>query len=268
MPRVDLNCDMGESFGAYRIGADDDVLPHVTSANVACGFHGGDPGVMRRTVAAASALGVAVGAHPGLPDLAGFGRRAMDVTPEEVYDLVVYQVGALAAFAAAARGALQHVKPHGALYNMAAADAALADAVARAVRDVDAGLALFGLAGSHLVAAAEGAGLRAVSEVFADRTYMPDGSLVSRRRADALVTDADTAVERAVRMVREGRVRAVGGDDVAIRAETICLHGDGAHAAEFARRLRAALEAGGVDVRAVGRGGAGDTGDAGARRAV
>ncbi len=249
--RVDLNCDMGESFGAYRVGDDDAVLPHVTSANVACGFHGGDPSVMRRTVAAARARGVAVGAHPGLPDLAGFGRRAMDVTPEEAYDMVVYQLGALLGVATAAGAALAHVKPHGALYNMAAARPELADAIARAVRDVDRGLVLFGLAGSHLIAAGEGAGLRTASEVFADRNYMPDGTLVSRRRPDALVTDADEAARRTVRMVREGRVTSVDGAEVALRADTVCIHGDAPHAAEFARTLRAALEGEGVEVRAV-----------------
>ena len=259
MPSIDLNCDMGESFGAYRIGADDDVLPHITSANIACGLHGGDPGVMRRTVVAARAHGVAVGAHPGLPDLAGFGRRAMDVTAEEVYDLVVYQIGALLGVAAAAGAALHHVKAHGALYNMAAAQPALAEAIARAVRDVDRGLILFGLAGSHLVDAGAAAGLTTASEVFADRNYLRDGSLVPRRRADALITDADEAVGRAVRMVREGRVRAVDGADVPLGADTICIHGDGPHAAEFARRLRAALEAAGVAVRALERGGGGAT---------
>jgi UPF0271 protein len=177
----------------------------------------------------------------------------MEITPEEAYDLVVYQTGALAGFAAAAGLQLTHVKPHGALYNMAAKDAPLADAIARAVREVDAGLALFGLAGSHLVRAAEAAGIRAASEVFADRNYMADGSLVSRRRADALVSDADEALRRVVRMVREGRVRAVSGEEVAIRADTICIHGDGPHAAELARALREGLEREGIAVRSVGR---------------
>jgi UPF0271 protein len=244
---------MGESFGAYQIGADDAVLPHVTSASVACGFHGGDPAVMRRTVAAALRHGVAVGAHPGLPDLVGFGRRAMEITPEEAYDLVVYQVGALLGFTAAAGVPMQHVKPHGALYNMAAADAALADAIASAVRDVDRGLVLFGLAGSELVAAGERAGLRTASEAFADRAYTSAGALVSRRREGALVTDEEEAVRRALRMVLVGRVRSIDGDDVPLRADTICIHGDGAHAAEFARRLREAFEAAGVAVAPVGR---------------
>lgn len=252
MDRVDLNCDLGESFGAYVIGADEAVLPYITSASVACGFHGGDPAVMRQTVARAKALDVAVGAHPGLPDLVGFGRRAMDVTPDDAYGMVVYQIGALAGFAAAAGTRLQHVKPHGALYNMAATRRELAEAIAHAVHDVDRGLVLFGLAGSHLVTAAEAVGLRAVSEAFADRNYMPDGTLVSRRRADAQVTDAEDAVRRAVRMVLDGRVRSIDGTDITIRAETICIHGDGPHAADFARALRGAFEGEGIAVSAPG----------------
>lgn len=251
--RVDLNCDMGESFGAYRIGADDEVFPYITSANIACGFHGGDPTVMRTTIAKATACGVAIGAHPGLPDLIGFGRRAMDITPDEVYDLVVYQVGALLGFARAAGVELQHVKPHGALYNMAAANAALAAAIARAVRDVDRQLVLFGLPGSHLITEGRAAGLRTAAEAFADRNYMNDGSLVSRRRPDAQVHDADEAVARALRMVREGKVRSVDGEDVAIEVDTICLHGDGPHAASFAKRLHDAFVSAGIAVRPLGR---------------
>ena len=250
--RVDINCDMGESFGAYVIGADDEVLPHVTSANIACGFHGGDPTVMRKTVAAATQHGVAIGAHPSLPDLMGFGRRAMQVTPDEVYDLLIYQLGALAGFTRAAGVSLAHVKPHGALYNMAAAQPALADAIARAVRDVDSGLVLFGLAGSHLLKAAERAGLAWASEAFADRNYLHDGALVPRSRPDAMVTDVDEAVRRAVRMVREGVVPDVEGEEIPIRADTICVHGDGPNAVPLARGLRAGLKAAGVEVVACG----------------
>lgn len=253
MRSVDLNCDMGESFGAWRIGADDAVMPHITSANIACGFHGGDPGVMRRTVAAAKAAGVAIGAHPGLPDLVGFGRRTMDVTPAEVYDLVVYQVGALGAFASAAGAKLQHVKPHGALYNMAAADVELSDAIAEAVRDVDRTLVLFGLAGSPMIHAGERAGLRTAQEVFADRNYMNDGSLVSRRRDDAMVTEVTEAADRALMMVREGKVRTVEDSVIAIHADTICIHGDGRNAVAFARAIRSRLEDAGIAVRALGR---------------
>ena len=251
MYRVDLNCDMGESFGAFRVGADEAILPYVSSANIACGFHGGDPAVMRTTIAAAGAHRVAIGAHPGLQDLAGFGRRTMDVTAEEVYDLMVYQIGALLGFAMAAGATIRHVKAHGALYNMAAAQPALADAIARAVRDVDNRLVLFGLAGSHLLSAGERAGLTTASEAFADRHYMPDGSLVSRRRPDAHVSETAEALTRALRMVREGRVRAIDGTDVAVRADTICIHGDGAHAAEFARALRVGLEGAGVTIAPV-----------------
>jgi 5-oxoprolinase (ATP-hydrolysing) subunit A len=252
--RIDLNCDMGESFGAYRIGADDAVFPFITSANVACGFHGGDPAVMRHTLAHARRRGVAVGAHPGFPDLIGFGRRNMDVTPDEAYDLVVYQIGALLGFARAAGMELQHVKPHGALYNMAVGRQDLAAAIARAVRDVDRQLVLFGLPGSHLVSEGEAAGLTTAGEAFADRNYMSDGSLVSRRRPDAQVHDADEAVRRAVRMVRDGKVTPVEGPDIAIKVDTICIHGDGPHAAEFAERLRKAFEAERIGVRSIGRG--------------
>jgi UPF0271 protein len=253
MRSVDLNCDMGESFGAWRMGADDAVMPHITSANIACGFHGGDPGVMRRTVAAAKSAGVAIGAHPGLPDLVGFGRRTMDVTPAEVYDLVVYQIGALSAFASAAGVKLQHVKPHGALYNMAAADVELSDAIAEAVRDADRTLMLFGLAGSPMIHAGERAGLRTAQEVFADRNYMSDGSLVSRRRDDAMVTEVAEAADRALMMVREGKVRTVEDSVISIHADTICIHGDGTHAVAFARAIRSRLEDAGIAVRALVR---------------
>ena len=251
--RVDLNCDMGESFGAYEIGADDGVFPFITSANIACGFHGGDPTVMRQTIASAMKHGVAIGAHPGLPDLIGFGRRAMDVSADDAYDMVVYQVGALIGFARAAGVPVQHVKAHGALYNMAAVKRELAAAIARAVRDVDRDLVLFGLPGSFLISEGEAAGLATACEAFADRNYMSDGTLVSRKRPDAHVHDAHEAVTRAIRMVREGKVRSVDGVDVPLRADTICLHGDGAHAVEFARHLRAAFSAEGIDVRAMGR---------------
>jgi UPF0271 protein len=249
--RVDLNCDMGESFGAYRIGADDAVFPFITSANVACGYHGGDPAVMRTTLDRAKREGVAIGAHPGFQDLIGFGRRNMDASPQEVYDLVVYQVGALLGFARAAKMELQHVKAHGALYNMAAAKPELAAAIARAVRDVDSQLVLFGLPGSHLISEGESAGLKTAGEAFADRNYMSDGSLVSRKRPDAQVHDADNAVRRAVRMVRDGVVTPVDGNDVRIKVDTICIHGDGPHAAEFAQRLRAGFEEAGVAVKAL-----------------
>ena len=251
--QIDLNCDMGESFGAYTIGHDAEVMPFITSANVACGFHAGDPGVMRRTVRLAREHGVAVGAHPGLPDLAGFGRREMQVAPQELEDAIVYQVGALAALAAAEGVSIQHVKAHGALYNMAGKDAALADAIARAVAAVDRSLVLLGLPGSELLAAGERLGLRVVGEAFADRAYEADGSLVSRRRAGAVIHDPEEVVARVTRMVQSGVVKAVDGTDVPLAIGTVCTHGDTPGAHELVRRLRAGLEREGVEVRAFGR---------------
>ncbi|MBL8984103.1 MAG: LamB/YcsF family protein [Gemmatimonadetes bacterium] len=253
MQTVDLNCDMGESFGAWTMGADLAILPHVSSANIACGFHAGDPTVMRRTVEAALAHGVAIGAHPGLPDLAGFGRRVMEVTPDEAYDLVVYQVGALAGVARACGGRLSHVKAHGALYNMAARRAPLAAAIARAVHDVDDSLRFFGLSGSVMITEAERVGLVGVHEVFADRSYEADGSLTPRDRPDALLTDVDRSADRAVRMVQAGEVVARDGTTIPLRADTICVHGDGAEAAHIAATLRQRLLAAGITIRPVGR---------------
>ncbi len=246
--QIDLNGDVGESFGAYVIGHDAMLIPHVSSANIACGFHAGDPGVMRATVALARAHGVAVGAHPGLPDLLGFGRRNMSVTPQEVEDYVAYQIGALAAIAVSQGVRLRHVKPHGALYNMAAADAALADAVARATVAVDSSLTLYGLSGSQLVAAAQRHGLRAASEVFADRGYRPDGGLVPRSQPGAVLHDATEIVRRAIAMATTQSVVAVDGTVVSVVADTICVHGDTPGAADIARMLRTALVSTGVVV--------------------
>ena len=240
---IDLNCDMGESFGAWTMGEDDAVLAHVSSANIACGFHAGDPATMRRTVAAAVAHGVAIGAHPSLPDLAGFGRREMRVTPDETYAMTLYQIGALAAIARAAGSKLNHVKPHGALYNMAAKDRALADAIANAVRDFDDALILVGLANSELPRAGEAAGLAIAHEAFADRRYEADGSLMARSKAGAVIDDVDAAVAQAVAIATHGEIGTLR-----VRADTICVHGDRADAATFARRLRAALDAAGVAV--------------------
>jgi 5-oxoprolinase (ATP-hydrolysing) subunit A len=248
---VDINCDMGESFGAWSMGDDGSLLRYVSSASVACGFHAGDPRVMRETVARVRDAGVSLGAHPGLPDLGGFGRRRMDVSVQDAYDMVVYQVGALAGFASAAGVPLRHVKPHGALYNMAAENRELAEAIARAVRDVDSSLRLFGLSGSELIAAATAAGLASVSEVFADRAYTSAGALVSREHANALVRPSEAGA-RAVKMVREGVVDAIDGVQLRVVAETICVHGDGPDAVEIARQLRAALEAAGLEIRASG----------------
>jgi len=249
---IDLNCDMGESFGLWRMGDDEAILAHVTSANIACGFHAGDAATMRRTVRAAVARGVAVGAHPSLPDLQGFGRREMRVSPQEAYELVLYQIGALEAFVRPEGVPLQHVKPHGALYNLAARDPGLATAIAQAVRDFDRGLIVFGLAGSALVRAGHEAGLTVASEVFADRTYQADGSLTPRGRADALIHDLDAAIVQVKRMVLDGEVRAVDGSVVKIDAGTLCIHGDAPGAALFAKAIREELETAGVSVRAVG----------------
>lgn len=250
MTAVDLNADVGEGFGTYALGDDEAILTCVTSANIACGFHAGDPATMRRTVQLALAHGVAIGAHPGLPDLVGFGRRELAISLEEAYDLIVYQVGALRAFAAVAGTVVRHVKPHGALYNMAARRTDLAMAVATAVRDVDPTLILFGLAGSELIRAGNALGLTTANEVFADRRYERDGSLTPRTEHDAVIADPAESTDQVIRMIREGRVCSRGGDDVAIRADTICLHGDGPHAVQLAQRLQAALTAEGLVIRA------------------
>jgi UPF0271 protein len=251
MAQVDLNCDMGESFGAYQMGTDLQIMPLVSSANIACGFHAGDPSVMHKTLVAAVAQGVAIGAHPGLPDLVGFGRRTMQITPQEAYDMVVYQVGALAGFAKAVGVSLHHVKPHGALYNMAAKDRALADAIARAVRDIDASLVLYGLAGSELIHEGEAAGLKVASEVFADRSYQADGSLTPRSQPNALLESDEEAVQQVLTMVTEKRVKAVTGEWVSLEADTICIHGDGAHALSFAHKVKEALQQAGVEIKSV-----------------
>jgi UPF0271 protein len=247
--RVDLNCDMGESFGAYTLGADADILPFITSANVAAGFHAGDPQVIDRTVALAVKHGVAVGAHPGFPDLVGFGRRAMSCTLAEVEAMILYQVVVVAGFARAHGAALRHVKPHGALYNMAAQDSELALAIARGIARFDRSLTLVGLSGSRAMEqAAQATGLRFAAEAFADRAYNPDGTLVSRRLPGAVHTDPAQAAAQAVQMAKEQIVMAHDGTRVAIAAETICLHGDNPSAAANARAIRAALEAAQVKV--------------------
>lgn len=250
---IDLNCDMGESFGAYVMGNDEAILETITSANIACGFHAGDPTTMRRTVHMALQKNVGIGVHPGLPDLAGFGRRELAISVEEAFNLVVYQIGALSAFVQAEGGRLQHVKPHGALYNMAAVNRGLSEAIAEAVYKVNPELILFGLAGSELVRAGEQIGLRTANEVFADRTYQADGTLTPRREANALLTDHDVAIRQIVGMVKEGKVRATDGTDVMIKADTICIHGDGKTALEFAKVIPEALKKAGVEVRGIGR---------------
>lgn len=251
--RVDLNGDVGEAAAGGSAGQDPALMPHITSANVACGFHAGDPGVMRATVALAREHGVAVGAHPGFPDPEGFGRRELQFSSRDVEDFVVYQVGALAAIAASQGVRLQHVKPHGALFNMAVRDAALADAIARAAAAIDRTLILFGLPGSELVAAGKRAGLRTASEGFADRAYQPDGTLVPRHHEGSVLQDAEAVVPRVVRMVRDQVVDAIDGTVVPLAVDTICVHGDTPGAADLAARIRAALTRSGIDVKAIGR---------------
>src|SRR5688500_9290694 len=247
--RIDLNSDLGESFGPWPMGQDAALMDSISSANVACGFHAGDPGAMRATIALARAKGVAIGAHPGFQDLVGFGRREIKATPREVEDLVLYQVAALAGIAATQGVSLQHVKAHGALYNMACRDRALADAIARAVAMVDRGLILFGLPGSELVRAGEAAGLPVAAEVFADRAYARDGSLASRGKPGSVIHETEAVVARAVRMVRDHDVVAVDGSVIPLEARTICLHGDTAGAADLARAVRSGLEKAGIEIR-------------------
>lgn len=250
MKQIDLNADLGESFGAWRMGDDAGVMPWISSANIACGFHAGDPVIMQRTLALCVQHGVAIGAHPSLPDLQGFGRRTLQVAPDEAYAQTLYQIGALAAFAHAAGSRLRHVKPHGALYNMAARDRTLADAIARAVRDFDATLILVGLAGGALVDAGRALGLAVAREGFCDRRYRADGSLTPRSEPGAVIEDVDAAMAQAVSIATRAQAVASNGTQVRIEADTLCVHGDRANAAEFARGLREALEQAGVRVNA------------------
>ena len=249
-PRIDFNCDMGESFGMYKMGLDEEVIRHITSANVACGFHAGDPGWMRKTVELAEARGVAVGAHPSFPDLAGFGRRNMVVSPREARDDVVYQIGALSAFTS--EGRLQHVKPHGAMYNMAVNDPDLAKAICEAALSVDEGMALLALAGSRWIDVARGMGLRVGREIFADRALNPDGTLVARSTPGSVIHDAQEVVERSLRMVTEGKAQAISGEIIDLEADSLCLHGDTPGAVEMAGALKKALEGEGVEIVPLG----------------
>jgi UPF0271 protein len=250
---IDLNADVGESFGRWTLGNDAALMASITSANIACGYHAGDPGVMRRTIRLARDRGVAIGAHPGFPDLAGFGRRNLTADPEEIEGFVLYQLGALAAIAAAEGVRVQHVKPHGALYNMAVRDRPVADAIARAVAAFDRSLILFALPGSELLLAGQSLGLHVAAEGFADRAYHPDGSLAPRTSPGSVIHDARHVVDRAVRMAREGVVQDVNGTDLPMRVATICIHGDTPGADELTRQLRAGLDAAGIVVRPLQR---------------
>ena len=247
--RIDLNCDLGESFGSYVLGLDEDILGCVTSVNIACGWHAGDPMVMDRTVGMATERGVGIGAHPGFPDLMGFGRRNMAISPQEAKAYVTYQVGALAAFAAAHGTKLQHVKAHGALYNMAAKDYQLARAICEGVASVDPNLIVLGLANSQWIQAGQDVGVDVRSEVFADRAYQMDGTLVPRSQPGAVIQDADFAIRRAVQMVQEHKVISITGQEVSLIPDSLCVHGDTPMALEFVRRLHDAFAQNGIALR-------------------
>lgn len=248
MFKVDLNSDLGESFGAYKIGSDDKVIPLITSANVACGFHASDPVVMEKTARMAAASGIQMGAHPGFPDLMGFGRRNMVITPEEAKAYTLYQLGAMDAFCRSVGVPMQHVKPHGAFYNMAGKDYSLSRGICEAIKAFNPELIVLALSGGELLRCARDMGLRAASEVFADRAYEEDGSLVNRKKEGAMITDEDLAVERVVRMITEHKVQAITGRDIPIQADSICVHGDGAKALAFVEKIRTVLTEKGIQL--------------------
>lgn len=248
---VDLNSDVGESYGTYKLGLDEEVLKYVSSVNIACGWHAGDPMVMEKTVALAGTNRLGIGAHPGYPDLLGFGRRNMDISPKEARNYMIYQVGALNAFAQAAGSDLQHIKLHGAFYNKVSADAALAKEVAKAIYDVDKNLIVLALAGSELVKASRELGLKVAEEVFADRAYNPDGSLVSRKLPGAVIHDKNLAIERVKSMVTSGKVTAIDGKEISINADSICVHGDNPEAVAFVKLIRERLEADGILIKPI-----------------
>ncbi|XKK30069.1 5-oxoprolinase subunit PxpA [Bacillus sp. AC79A.1] len=248
MTTIDLNCDLGESFGAYKMGNDDEILPFVSSINVACGFHAGDPSVMRQTVEKALEHNVAIGAHPGFPDLIGFGRRNMNVSASEVYDYFISN-RRIRRICKTAGGKMQHVKPHGALYNMAATDSKIADAIAKAIYHMNPSLSLYGLANSEaFIQAAEKYNVTLVQEAFADRTYKQDGTLTSRTEENALIKNEDEAIKQVLQMVKEGYVNSVNGEEVAVQAQTICLHGDGEKAVQFAGKIYRIFECNGISI--------------------
>ncbi len=253
MKRIDLNCDMGESYGVYTLGFDQDAMPHVTSINVACGFHASDPVNMMKTVKLAKKYGVAVGAHPSFPDLVGFGRRVMAASLEEIKADVTYQIGALWAFCLAEGVKMQHVKVHGALYNVAEKDVAVATAIAEAIKAVDPGLFMLCLANSSMVAGAKNAGVKYVEEAFADRAYTAQGNLVSRKQEGAVIHDVDLVAKRVLSMVKNGSVTAIDGTEVPINAQTICVHGDTPGAVAMIKKIREKLDQDGVTVKAFGQ---------------
>lgn len=241
MYQIDLNCDLGESFGNYKIGMDEEVIPLISSANVACGYHASDPVVMQKTIAMTKKFGTAVGAHPGFPDLMGFGRRNLSVSPAEAKAYTLYQLGALEAFCRTQGVKMQHVKPHGALYNMAAKDYDLARGICEAIYEFDKDLIVLALSGGELVRAGQDIGLRTALEFFSDRAYEEDGTLVNRRKEGAVITDEDEAIARVVRMIKENKLTAITGKDISIKADSVCVHGDGVKALEFVKKIREKL---------------------------
>lgn len=255
MKRIDLNCDMGESFGAWTMGMDGEVIRHVTSANIACGFHAGDPRVMYKTAKLARDNGVGVGAHPGYPDLVGFGRRNLVCTPDEVRDDVAYQIGAMKAFCSIHGVALQHVKPHGSLYNMSVGNESMIRAIVEAIAGVDKHVIYLALGGAQaplVTRIANEAGIRVAFEAFPDRAYTPEGTLAPRSLAGAVIKDPKTAAERALRMAKEGKIVATDGSVLEMRIDTICVHGDNPSAVELVRGIRSAIEAEGISVVPMG----------------
>jgi UPF0271 protein len=250
--KVDLNSDLGESFGAYTMGLDDEVMKHVTSANIACGWHAGDPLIMDKTVAEALKNGVSIGAHPGYPDLMAFGRRNMDITPQEARAYMLYQVGALSAFVKARGSKLQHIKLHGAFYNTACNKPELADAIVDAILEYDKNIVLMALSGSYILKRGEEKGLRVAHEVFADRAYNVDKSLVNRKLLGSMIHDEEEAITRIKRMIFEGKVTTIEGKDIDIKADSICVHGDNPYAVNFVKNIRASLESEGIKIKNIG----------------
>ncbi len=246
--KVDLNSDLGESFGAYTIGMDDEVIKLVSSANIACGFHASDPVVMRHTVEMAVAANIGIGAHPGFYDLMGFGRRNMNISPKEAYAYVTYQLGALSAFCKQQGAKIDHVKPHGALYNMAGKDYELAKGICSAIYDFDPDLILLGLSGSQMIKAGGDVGLRCANEFFADRAYEDDGSLRARTKEGSMIEDESEAIERVVKVIRTGKVTTYSGNELELKIDSICVHGDNAHALEFVRVIRKRLAEEGIEI--------------------
>lgn len=248
---VDLNCDMGESFGAWEMGTDAELMDYVSSVNIACGFHAGDASVIRKTIELAIEKGLAIGAHPSFPDLQGFGRHEMKMSATEIFDIALYQIAAVKGICEAFGAKLHHVKPHGALYNQAAKDKNIARAIAEAVKAIDENLIFYGLSNSFLISEAEHIGLKTASEVFADRTYQTDGSLTTRTQPDALIKTTEKACEQVLEMIAAQTVTATTGEKISIKADTVCIHGDGANALCFAKEVRRRLEENAILIRAI-----------------